>query len=389
MGNILAGITFLALRELLRRTFEHDMPAFIAALFTQVDHMVRRQNNRRVMLDDNDRVTLTDQAVQRFQQHVDIPVMQTRGRFIEDEDRRVTLFGRQEGRQLHTLTLTARKRTAALAQLHVADADILQRLQPLHDLGAGRILAEELHGLIDRHAQDIIDRLVAITDVQDILLEPPSVTLFALQHQIRHELHLDRDRSFSLTGLASSARRIKTEMRRRQTQLMGQRLIREQLTDLVVGFQIGHRVAAARTTQRILVHKLNILHQMQTSAQVTEIAGMLRIHTAVMFLQRRVEHLAHQTTLTAAADAGHYRHRKERKTHGEVLEVILTRTLHADIIIPMPPLRRDIIREQLRSRTSLVHHLAAMTTCLRADLNHMVSRRDDIFVMLHDHDRVA
>ena len=55
----------------------------------------------------------------------------------------------------------------------------------------------------------------------------------------------------------------------------------------------------------------------------------------------------------------------------------------------MPPLRRDSIGEEFRSRFAFIHHFAAQATGFRTNLNDMIRRRDDIFVMLHDHNRVA
>ena len=65
---------------------------------------------------------------------------------------------------------------------------------------------------------------------------------FAFEGDIGHELHLDRDLSFSFTFFTSSAFLIKGEIGSRIAHLLSQRLLTVKFTDLIVGPDIGHRV---------------------------------------------------------------------------------------------------------------------------------------------------
>ena len=136
-------------------------------------------------------------------------------------------------------------------------------------------------------------------------------------------------------------------------------------------WQVSHRppgvlnekwagVAATRTAQRVLVHKLNITHQVQTAVQMTEITGMLGKRTAVMLLQCRVEYLAHQTRLAAPAHACYHRHHMERKTNRQVLEVVLASTFHLNV----------------RIRERLLHESGARLVRRHADAAHAGVDRD-------------
>ena len=212
LGKILAGITLLASCYLFGRTGADYFSAFFASFGPQVDHMIGSQYDGGVMLDDDDGMSFADESVQRLEQHFYIAVMQSGGGFIEDIDRGGVLFLGEEGCQFDTLTLSSGEGTAALTQLDIPDTYILQGFESAHYLRAFRIFAEELHSLVHRHAEDVVNRLTSIVHIQDVLFEPPSVTLFALEHQICHELHLDGDGAFTLTGLASSARGIEGEM---------------------------------------------------------------------------------------------------------------------------------------------------------------------------------
>ena len=60
--------------------------------------------------------------------------MQTRGRFVKDEDGGRLTFLREEGCQFDTLTLAAGKGAGGLPEFYVADAYILQRFEAFDNL---------------------------------------------------------------------------------------------------------------------------------------------------------------------------------------------------------------------------------------------------------------
>ena len=151
--------------------------------------------------------------------------MQARRGLIEDKEGRRSVLLCQEGRQLHTLTLATRQGATCLTQLHIPYTDILQRPQPIDNLLACRILGEELYRLIDCHLQYIVYALASIQHIQHILLKAFALAVLALQHYIRHELHLYRYRSLSLAGLAPTAWGVKREMRWREAHLFAQLLL--------------------------------------------------------------------------------------------------------------------------------------------------------------------
>ena len=127
---------------------------------------------------------------------------------------------------------------------------------------------------------------------------------------------------------------------------------------------------------------------MKTAFDMTEITRVLHDNSAIVLLQSRVEHFADQTRLTTAAHTCHHCHHMQRKTNCQILQVVLARTFHLDIVIPMASLGRDVDFEPLRSRFALIHNFSAMTSGGRTDLNHMVRCGYDIRVMLHDNNRI-
>ena len=58
--EVMAGITVRALCHLFRRTLTYNVSSFFSTFATQVNNMIRRQYDRWIMLDPNDRVTFAD-----------------------------------------------------------------------------------------------------------------------------------------------------------------------------------------------------------------------------------------------------------------------------------------------------------------------------------------
>ena len=194
------------------------------------------------MLNHQHRVPSANQRIQRFQQHRHIVVMQARCGLIEDKEGRCCVLLCQERCQLHALTLAARQRATRLTQLHIPYTYILQRLQPVDNLLTCRIFGEKLYRLINRHLQHIVNVLAAIQYIQHILLKAFALAVLALQHHIRHKLHLYPYRSLALAGFAPTTWRVKREMRWCEAQLFAQLLLGVQFAYLVVCLQIGHWV---------------------------------------------------------------------------------------------------------------------------------------------------
>ena len=128
---------------------------------------------------------------------------------------------------------------------------------------------------------------------------------------------------------------------------------------------------------------------MHASAQTAIIACVLGSYAAVMFLQGRVEHLAHERRFAAAAHACDHREYTQRELDIQVLQVVLGSTDDLDIVAPRSALRRYNGGKILQARFAYVGYLSAVTAGFRSDLYHIVGSHHYILVVLHDHDRVA
>src|SRR5207302_1037013 len=70
----------------LARAVDADLAAFVSRFRSKIDNPVGGLNHFKIMLDHYDRVTGVDQPLKNFQQHRDVIEMQTRGRFVKDEE---------------------------------------------------------------------------------------------------------------------------------------------------------------------------------------------------------------------------------------------------------------------------------------------------------------
>ena len=169
------------------------------------------------------------------------------GGLVEDVD---GVAGRALGQlagQLDPLGLAARQRGRRLAQAHVAEADVDDRL---HVAGDGRLVGEELERLLARQVEHVGDVLALERDVERV-----AVVAGALAHLARHvhvgqEVHLDLDRAVAGAGLAPTAVDVEREPTRQVAADLGLVGLGEQLADVVEHAGVGGRVRPRRAADR-------------------------------------------------------------------------------------------------------------------------------------------
>ena len=110
-----------------------DVAAVLAGARAHVDEVVGGAHRPLVVLDDEHRVAEVAQPLERRDQPLVVALVQPDRRLVEDvehaDQRRADL-----GRQPDPLRLAARQRRRGTVHRQVADADVLQELQPLLDL---------------------------------------------------------------------------------------------------------------------------------------------------------------------------------------------------------------------------------------------------------------
>ena len=353
------------------------------------------------MLDDDDAVSAPDEGVEGFEQLADVVEVEASGGLVENEECRIGLLHAQVVGQLDALVFATREGGRRLPQLDVAQAYVLQRDELLDDFLLP-VLAEELDGLIDSHFKYVVDVGVVEAYLQRVGLEALAVARLALQHQVGHELHFHGDGTFALAFLATAAFAVEAEVAGRVAHLLGQRLFGIELAYLVVGLEVGHGIAARRLADGILVDELHVAQVLQVAADADELARPVAAFVQLA-LQGTVEDVAHQRTLTRAADACYHRHHVQGEAYVDTLQVVFAGTFYLDIVVPRAVMRGHgdgFLAQQVAHRiavamllqvlhVALIHHFASQASGFGADVDDVVGGADDFFVVLYDDHRVA
>ena len=162
---------------------------------------------------------------------------------------------RQVRRDLDPLRLAARQRRRRLAEPQVAEADLVEHLQPPQHL---RRAAEEGQRLAHGQVEHLVDVAAAVLDLEHLRLEALAVALVARHEDVGEELHLDRT---SPSPSHASQRPPGTlnekwlAVRPRDSRVLGRR---EQLADRIERLEVGHRIRPRRPADRRLIDEHDV-----------------------------------------------------------------------------------------------------------------------------------
>ena len=202
--------------------------------------------------------------------------MQAGGRFVQDVERAAGRAPRQLLGQLHALRLAAGQGGRRLADMDVAEADLLQHRQLVADRRHG---LEELDAFLDRHLQDVGDRLALESDLQGLAVVALALALVALDIDVGQEVHLDLDDAVALAGLAAAALHVEGEAAGLVAARLGFRQAGEPVADRREGAGIGRGVGARRAADRRLVDVDDLVEKFD-ALDLVVIARMQRAHRA-------------------------------------------------------------------------------------------------------------
>src|SRR5262245_65185292 len=105
-------------------------------------------------------------------------------------------------RNFHPLRLAARQRRRRLTEAEIAEADLVEDLEPPQHF---RRAAEKSERLAHREIEHLTNRAAAVPHLEHLRLESLAVALIARDEHVGKELHLDADLALALTGLAPAA----------------------------------------------------------------------------------------------------------------------------------------------------------------------------------------
>ena len=216
--------------------------------------------------------------------------------------------------QLHPLGFAAGQGGAGLAQLHVAQAHVVERAQLLHD---GLMGLEHAHGFLHGQIQHVGDGQALVLDLQRFPVVALAVAHLAGHVNIRHEVHFDFQQPVAGAGLATPALHVEGEAVLLIAADLGLRQLGEHLADHVEQAGIGGGVGAGRAADGRLVDAddlVQLLHALD--AVISRFPGPGAVQKMG---QRAVEDRVHQAALAAAGYARHAAEHAQGESHVDVL----------------------------------------------------------------------
>src|SRR4051794_14418119 len=186
--------------------------------------------------------------------------MEARGGLIEDVEGVARGDLGELRRELHPLRLAARQRGRRLSETDVVEAHVAQGSQATVDLGD---LLEEVDRLLDRHLEDVGDRLALEPDLQRFPVVAATVALLAGDVDVGQEVHFDLDLPIAAAHLAAPALDVEAEAPGLVT--AGSRLagLREELADVVEDAGVRRRVRPRRAPDRRLIDRNDLVDLVQ------------------------------------------------------------------------------------------------------------------------------
>ena len=230
--------------------------------------------------------------MQHAEQFANVLEVQAGRRLVEHVDgpsRRSLL---QFGGELDPLSLATGQGRCGLAHAHVAEAYVDECLKVARDR---RNRGEELERLLDRHVEDLGDRLALVVNLERLPVVTSPVALLARDVDVREEVHLNTQGAITGTRLAPTTLDVEREASLEVAAHLCLGRLGEELANVVEDARIGCRVAPWRAADGALVDVHDLVDQIEArdalvptrdDAGAVEFAG-----------QGGVEHVIHQRGL--------------------------------------------------------------------------------------------
>ena len=288
------------------------------------------------MFDHHDRVARVAQLVQHLEQQLDVGEVQAGGGLVQDVERAPGVaFGEFE-RELDALGLAAREGGRALAQGDVGQAHVEQGLQLAVQRGHG---VEKRVRLLDRHLQNLRDVFALVNHVQGFAVVALAAAHVAGHVHVGQKVHLDLHHAVALAGLAAPTADVEGKTPRTVSALARGRYFGHQFADTGEQAGVGRRVAARRAANRALVDVDDLVEVLNALDGVVH--GGLVVGAVERAGHGRVQRVVDQGGLARARDAGHAGQQTHGKGHAHVVQVVTTRTQHAN---GLPVTQRGLVR---------------------------------------------
>src|SRR5262249_18293657 len=221
------------------------------------------------------------------------------------------------GGEFYTLGFAAGELGGGLAEVDVAESDILQSLEFAADAGD---VFEEGECLRHGHVEDVGDRIGLLMDFQGFAVIAFAVADLAGDEDVGEEIHLDLDDAFAVAGFAAAALDVEGEAAGLVAAGFGLGHRGEELADGGEETGVGGRVGARGAADRALVDVddfVEVVHALDRVVGIGFLAGVVDLHG-----EAAVEGVGDEGALAGTGDAGDGDEGAEREGHRDVFQVV-------------------------------------------------------------------
>ena len=439
-----AGVRMRAGRHFGGRALRHDAPARLAAFGAEVNQPVAGAHHVQVVFDDDDGVPRLQQLTQRAHELGDVVKVQAAGRLVKQKQR--AFFGHglarpagclrgfgQVARQFQALRLAAAERGHGLAQLHVVQPHIHQRLQGADDVA---VLRKKLRGFGHGEFQHVghvqragggggvgpaaghfgqafggsvqigirgqAARGALYRHFQHFGPPAAAVAVGAAQIHVAQKLHFHVLEAAAAAGGAAAIAAVEAEFGGGVAALARQRRGSKELADGVPRAHVAGRVGARRFADGRLIdehYARQLFGVQQALVRAGRFGGLAKVAQ-----QRRGQHVLNERGFARAAHARHRHQPLQGEGHIQPFEVVLARAfqnepgravLHgprlpgADALAPAQILAGERIGLPQLGGRAVKHDAPACRAGAGAKVQHAVGGQHHGRVVLHHHQRVA
>ena len=350
------------------------------------------------MFDHQHAVARFGQALQNADELVHVCHVQPGRRLVQDIKRLACRAAAELRRQLHALRLAAGKGRRCLPQLHVSQADVVERFELAAD---ALVILEEGDGFLDVHVQHVGDILALVGHFQRL-----AVVAFALAHVARHEnirqeVHFDFQHPVAAAVFAPPALDVEGEA----VFLVAARLRfgggGKDLANLVKQPGVRRRIRPGRAPDGALVNAddfVQLLHALHAAKRAG--TGFRAVQHLRQVL---VKDFVHQAGFARPRHARHAAKAAQRHFHVNVLEIMLLRAADGQEALRLTAhvgnldaffARQVLPGDAVRIALDILHRafrddVAAVDARARPDVHNPVRRVHRVLVVLDDNQRVA
>ena len=220
--------------------------------------------------------------------------------------------------ELHPLGLAAGERGRRLAELHVVEPHVVQRLELVVD---GRDVLEVLQRLLNVHLQHLGDRLALVADLQRLAVEAVPLAHRAGDPNVGQKVHFQLVRAVALAGLAAAAADVEAEPPRLVAAGLRLGQLRVEVANLVEHLDVRGRVRPRRAADRRLVDGDHLVEMFEAVDPLVR-AGIAE--AAVQIAPQGLDqNVVDQRALARAGNAGDADEHAQRNLDVDALEVVV------------------------------------------------------------------